>query len=172
MNEINNKDERKDSKSSDKQFEKILKICLIIGILIVSGFIIYYIFKPEPGYVTFGILNENQEAEGFTTEASINETISFYLTVGNYLKREFTFRFKILKGNNESNLSSSGSNGTLYLTIGNFTLENNIEQIYGSYNISFSEVGENQIIIAELWQIKGVVEEFHNILWIRLNITN
>ncbi len=172
MNEINTKDHLKDSKMSNKQFEIILKVCLIIGIIIVSGFIIYYIFTPEPGYVTFGILNENQEAENYPTKASVNETISFYLTVGNYLDRKFSFRFKIMKGNNDTNLSSSGSNGTLYLTIGNFTLENNIEQIYGSYNISFSEIGENQIIIAELWQTKNTVEEFNNILWLRLNITN
>ncbi|MFX0035337.1 MAG: DUF1616 domain-containing protein [Candidatus Hermodarchaeota archaeon] len=172
MNEINTKDHLKDSKISNKQFEIILKVCLIIGIIIVSGFIIYYIFTPEPGYVTFGILNENQEAENYPTKASVNETISFYLTVGNYLDRRFSFRFKIMKGNNDTNLSSSGSNGTLYLTIGNFTLEDNIEQIYGSYNMSFSEIGENQIIIAELWQIKNAVEEFNNILWLRLNITN
>ncbi len=172
MNEINTKDQIEDSKSSNKQFEIILKVCLIIGILIVSGFIIFYLITPEPGYVTFGILNENQEAENYPTKASVNETISFYLTVGNYLNREFSFRFKIMKGNNETNLSSSGSNGTLYRTIGNFTLENNIEQVYGSYNISFSEIGENQIIIAELWQIKNTVEQFYIILLIRLNITN
>ncbi|MFX1329411.1 MAG: DUF1616 domain-containing protein [Promethearchaeota archaeon] len=172
MNEINTKDQTKDSKSSNKQFEVILKVCLIIGIIIVSGFIIYYIFTPEPGYVTFGILNENQEAENYPTKASVNETISFYLTVGNYLDREFSFRFKIMKGNNKTNLSSRPSNGTLYLTIGNFTLENNIEQVYGSYNISFSEVGEDQIIIAELWQIKNAAEQFYNILYLRLNITN
>jgi len=172
MNEINKKDEKKDITISNKHFEKLLKVCLIIGIVIVSGFIIYYVLTPEPGYATLGILNEEQKAENYPTEATINETISFYLTVGNYLDREFTFRFKIMKGNKHTVMSSSGSNGSLFLTIGNFTLEPNNERTFGDYNITFSEVGTNQIIIAELWQIKNEVEEFYNIIYLRLNITN
>ncbi|MFX1366273.1 MAG: DUF1616 domain-containing protein [Promethearchaeota archaeon] len=171
MNENNKKNRKNDLTESNKIFEKLLKICLIIGIVIVSGFIIYYILTPEPGYITFGILDEDQDAEGYPTEASINETITFYLSIGNYLKREFEFRFKILKGNNDTVIGSFPSNGTLYLTVGDFTLENNIERIYGGYNISFSDVGENQIIIAELWQIKNEVEEFYNVVYLRLNIT-
>ena len=166
MNEKSKNDENKDRKNSNKQFGILLKVCLVIGIIIISGFIIYYIF-------TFGILNENREAENYPTEVSVNETISFYLTVGNYLDREFNFRFKIKKGNNDTVMSSvMGSDGSLYLTLGNFTLEHNNEATFGYYNISFSEIGVNQIVIAELWQIKNEVEEFYNIIWLRLNITN
>ncbi|TET58809.1 MAG: DUF1616 domain-containing protein [Promethearchaeota archaeon] len=173
MNEKSKNDENKDRKISDKQFGILLKASLVIGIIIISGFIIYYIFTPEPGYVTFGILNENREAENYPTEVSVNETIYFYLTVGNYLDREFNFRFKIKKGNNDTVMSSvMGSDGSLYLTSGNFTLEHNNETIFGDYNMSFSEIGVNQIVIAELWQIKNEVEEFYNIIWLRLNITN
>ena len=68
--------------------------------------------------------------------------------------------------------SVNGSNGSPYLTLGNFTLEHNNEMTFGDYNISFSEIGANQIVIAELWQIKNEVEEFYNIIWLRLNITN
>ncbi len=172
MNE-KSKNNEKDTNISNKHFEILLKVCLVIGIIIISGFIIYYIFTPEPGYVTFGILNENREAEDYPTEVPVNETISFYLTVGNYLDREFNFRFKIKKGNNDTVMSSvMGSDGSLYLTLGNFTLEHNNETIFGDYNISFSEIGVNQIVIAELWQIKNEVEEFYNIIWLRLNITN
>ena len=162
---------REDIKISNKQFEKLLRICLIIGILIVSGFIVYYILTPEPGFVSFGILNENQETT-YPTKATVNETIPFYLTVGNSLDSGFVFNFKIKKGNNNTLLSSSGSNGTLYRTIGNFTMEPNNNRIFGEYNISFSEVGEDQIIIAELWQIKHEIEEFFIIEYMRLNITN
>ena len=172
MNKITKKKENNDRKISNRHFDIVVKICLIIGIIIVSGFIIYYLLTPEPGYITFGILNENQEAENYPTEASINETISFYLTVENHLDRDLDFGFKIKKGNNDTMLSSSGSNGTLYLTLGNFTLNPNKGQIYGKYNMSFSEVGENQIIIAELWTITDGVEAFFNILFIRLNITS
>jgi len=172
MNEITKKKEKNDIKISNKHFNQLVKISLIIGIIIISGFIVYYLLNPEPGYVTFGILNENQKAENYQTEASINETISFYLTVGNYLDREFMFRFKIKKGNNYTVLSSTGSNGTLYQTIGNYTLNPKEFQIYGEYNVSFSEEGENQIIIAELWQIKHDIEELFIMHYLRLNITS
>jgi uncharacterized membrane protein len=172
MNEITKKKENNDLKISNRHFDILVKICLIIGIIIVSGFIIYYLLTPEPGYITFGILNENQEAENYPTQAAINETISFYLSVENHLDRDLSFGFKIKRGNNDTISSSSGSDGTLYLTLGNFTLNPNQGQIYGEYNISFSEAGENQIIIAELWTISDEVEVFFNVLFIRLNITS
>ncbi len=160
-------------KFQNNHFEKLLKICLILGIVVISGFIIYFILTPEPGFVAYSILNENQEAGNYPTEAAANETISFYLTVENRLDREFMFGFKIKKGNKDTLLSSNNpSNGTLYQTKGNFSLTPNEIQIYGEYNISFSEVGEDQIIIAELWQIKHEMEEFFIVHYLRLNITN
>ena len=160
-------------KVQNNHFEKLLKICLILGIIVVSGFIIYFILTPEPGFVAYSILNDNQEAGDYPTEATANETISFYLYVNNHLDREFRFGFKIKKGNKDTLLSSNTpSNGTLYQSIGNFSLNPNEIQIYGEYNISFSEVGEDQIIIAELWQIKHEIEEFFIIEYMRLNITN
>ncbi|MFW9818049.1 MAG: DUF1616 domain-containing protein [Candidatus Thorarchaeota archaeon] len=161
------------SQKQNKHFEKLLRICLILGIIVVSGFIIYFILTPEPGFVGYSILNENKEAGNYPTEVATNETISFYLTVENRLDREFMFGFKIKKGNKDTSLSSNNpSNGTLYQTIGNFSLNPNEIQIYGEYNISFSEVGEEQIIIAELWQIKNEIEEFFIVHYLRLNITS
>jgi len=64
------------------------------------------------------------------------------------------------------------SNGTLDYSIGNFTLNHNDNWISEQLNASFSEVGENQIIITELWQIKSEIEEFYDTLYLRLNITN
>ena len=166
-------DEKNNLRKSYKQFEILLKISLIIGIVIVSGFIIYYILTPEPGYITFGILNEDRGAEDYPTEASVNETISFYLTVGNYLNQDLTFQIQIKKGNNNTvRSSSSPSNGTLDFTRGNFTLNPNGNWISVKLNVSFSELGEHQIIIAELWQIKSNIEEYYEQLWLQLNITN
>ena len=166
-------DEENNLKKSYKQFEVLLKISLIIGILIVSGFIIYYILTPEPGYVTFGILNEDKKAENYPTEASANETISFYVTVGNYINRDFTFQIKIKKGNNHTIRSSlNPSNGTLDFIIGNYTLNNNRNWISVKLNVSFIEIGETQIVIAELWQIEDDFEHYYTMLWLQLNITN
>jgi uncharacterized membrane protein len=160
-------------KHQNNHFEKLLKICLILGIVVVSGFIIYFIFTPEPGFVAYSILNEDQEAGNYPTEAVVNETISFYLNVENHLDRQFEFGFKIKKGNKYTSLSSNNpSNGTAYQTLGNFTLNPNEFQIYGEYNISFSEVGEEKIIIAELWQLRNEIEEFFIVHYLRLNITN
>lgn len=160
-------------KDQNNHFEKLLKLCLIFGIIVVSGFVIYFILTPEPGFIAYSILNENQEAGNYPTKAAANETISFYLNVENHLDREFMFGFKIKKGNKDTLLSSNNpSNGTLYQTLGNFSLNPNEIQIYGEYNISFSEVGEDQIIIAELWQIKHEIETFFIVHYLRLNITN
>ncbi|TKJ21156.1 MAG: hypothetical protein CEE43_10785 [Promethearchaeota archaeon Loki_b32] len=76
---MNEKSNKKDSNISNKHFEILLKVCLVIGIIIISGFIIYYIFTPEPGYVTLGILNEDRRAENYPTEASVNESVFFLL---------------------------------------------------------------------------------------------
>jgi len=166
------KDENQSNRQSKKQFDFLLKICLIIGIIVVSGFVIYYIFTPEPGYVTFGILNENQEAENYPIEASINDSVSFYLTVENKLATKFSFSIKIKKGNNNTILSSMGSNGTLEYEVNNTLNYSNI-WISNKLNVSFSQLGANQIIIAELWQIgSNEIEKFFDILWLRLNITS
>jgi hypothetical protein len=66
---------------------------------------------------------------------------------------------------------SNGSNGVLDFTIGNFTLNHNERWISEKLNTSFSLVGEDQIIIAELWEITNTKSEFYDVLWLRLNIT-
>ena len=173
MKESSNNSDRNDLMKSNKQFAILLKISLIIGIIIVSGFIIYYILTPEPGYVSFGILNEDKRAENYPTTAAINETIPFYITVENYLNQDFSFQVKIKKGNANTLMSPTiPSNGTLDFMVGDFTLDHKNDWTSSQLNISFSQTGENQIIIAELWQIKNSIEKFYDILWLRLNITN
>ena len=167
-----NLDEKERAKTSKKQFELLVKICLVSGIIIISGFIIYYALIPEPGYITFGILNENQEAENYPTSASVNENVSFFVTVDNYLDRDFSFNIQIKKGTVTTTMTpSNGSDGVPDFTIGNFTLNHNERWISEKLNTSFSLVGEDQIIIAELWEISKTAVEFYDILWIRLNIT-
>ena len=63
-----------------------------------------------------------------------------------------------------------GSNGTLEFSI-NGSLNHKDKWISPKLNISFSQIGINQIIIAELWEITNTKPEFYNILWLRLNIT-
>jgi uncharacterized membrane protein len=156
----------------NKKLNLLVTFSLICGIIIVSSFIIYYLLTPEPGEITFGILNEDMKAEDYQTKALVNESIFFYSSVGNYLDRNFEFLIKIKKGNHNTILSSMGSNGTLVEIIGNFTLNQNENWVSQKLNVSFSQSGENQIIITELWEItKNKIEQFNNIMWLRLNIT-
>jgi len=93
--------EKKELEFENKQFQKILKISLLMGIVIVSGFITYYIWyynvSQEEDYVGFGILNHREEAEDYITVAYVNQSIDFYVTVENELKIEFTFRVKVYR---------------------------------------------------------------------------
>ena len=157
-------------------FDKLLRIFLIIGIIVISGFIIFNLSNPEPGYTTFGILNSEEEAGNYPTSVRVNENISFYLTVGNYLKRDFSFRIEILKGNNDTLLSSiiPSINSTSHLNTTEIALQHTENWISGVFNVSFSLVGTNQIIIAELWEIdkSSFEEQFINALWLKLNVTS
>lgn len=172
MNEITNKNEKRNLKTSNKHFERLLKVSLIIGIVIVSGFIIYYLLNPEPGFVTFGILNSEKKAENYPINATVGQNITFYVTVENQMKRDFSFRVEILKGDNNTVLTPSGSfNATSYFNTTETTLSHNQFWMSEMLNTSFSQPGANQSIIAELWEIPSSgVDKFYLILYLILNI--
>ncbi|MBY8981905.1 MAG: DUF1616 domain-containing protein, partial [Candidatus Lokiarchaeota archaeon] len=152
---------------------KIVRISLIAGILVISGFLIFLITNPEPGYYTFSILNEDQKMENYPTEASTGEPINFYVAIDNKLGKDFTFNVKILKGEyGITILNETGSyNAVLNFTIGNYTINNKQEWISPQLTISFFTPGE-KIIIAELYEIKSIdKEEFLDINFLRPNIT-
>ena len=171
MNErINN--EKPELDISQRKFKEIVTISLLIGIAVLSGLIIYYILNPEPGYIGFGILNEDKKAENYPTEARVGENIYFYVTVGNFLNEELTFRVKVYRGDNETKLKPTGSkDADLNFTTKKKTLESGETWVSDKLSISFSEVGSKQILIAELWRDIDGDDEFWDIVWIRLNIT-
>ncbi|MHA2393646.1 MAG: DUF1616 domain-containing protein [Promethearchaeota archaeon] len=173
MNDVSNKDKNQTEESSRNQFNILLKISLIIGIIVISGFILYHILTPEPGFVTYGILNENQESGNYPTNTTVNNPIFFYITVDNYLERNFSFQIQIKKGDETTSKNPTyGSDGILNYTLGNFTLEDKQSWVSEQLNVSFSEVGDNQFIITELWEIKNTEIEYYDILWLTLNITS
>ncbi|MEJ2250216.1 MAG: DUF1616 domain-containing protein [Candidatus Lokiarchaeota archaeon] len=174
---MNNKNDikqnqKKELRESKRQFGKIVTISLLIGIIIISGFIIYYILNPGPGYYTLVVLNENKKMENYPTNATIGEPIYFYVGVENHLNRPFTFQIEILKGDNKTQLTSEGSiNAIPYFNTTERTLQNSGKWVSQKLNISFSNPG-NRTIIIELWETKlGKNVKFYNSLWIRLNIT-
>jgi len=171
---MNIKEGKKKVLKSYEEFDKILKILLIIGIIIVSGFIIYAVLTPEPGYWYLGILNSDKQAENYPTNAAVDENITFYISVGNYLNRDFSFHIEILKGNNDTVLGSSPSlNATSFVNSSTITLQHRVVWISNAFNVSFSQAGTNQIIIAELWEIPSVgIRRFYDVVFLRLNITS
>ena len=171
---MNSKDGKKKVLKSYEEFDKILKILLIIGIIIVSGFIIYAVLTPKPGYWYLGILNSDKKAENYPTNAAVDENITFYISVGNYLNRDFSFHIEILKGNNDTVLGSSPSlNAASFVNSSTITLCHREVWISSAFNVSFSQAGTNQTIIAELWEIPSAgIRRFYDVVYVRLNITS
>ncbi len=154
------------------KFNKLLRICLILGIITASAFIVYYILNPEPGYCNFGILNSNGKAENYPTSARVGENIEFYVTVENYLNRDLKFKVRILRGNEFTDLGSTGSINAIFLySTQPVTLSHDELWISEKLKVSFPKARENQQIIVELWEITENDDEvFKNILYLRLDI--
>lgn len=165
--------------TSNKQFEKLLTVCLLIGIIVVGAFVIYYLLTPEEGFVMFGYLHQDPstgewEAENYEVNTTVGQEINFTIDVHNYLKRDFTFRVKVLKGDNDTNNEkhSPYSGAILNFTTTNITLSHGESWNSGRLNITFYDIGENHMIIMELWQILDENDEaYWDHLWMRLNVT-
>ena len=162
------------------RFQKILKVSLLMGIVIVSGFIIYYIwyfnFSQEEDYVGFGILNHRKEAEDYPTVAYVNQEIQFYVTVewkASLLSGDFTFKVRVYRGDSETELSSDGSQNAIHLySTDKETLKPNEEWESDELSVSFPENGTDKIIIVELWEYTDSDRDFYDILWLRLTIVS
>ncbi len=118
-------------------------------------------------------MNSDKKAENYPTNATVGENVTFYASVGNYLNRDFSFRIEILKGNNETNLGPTGSSNAIsFLNSSTIELQHG-ENWMNAFNVSFSLLGNNQTIIAELWETNiGPNDKYWEIFWIRLNITS
>lgn len=160
---------------SNTHFQKIVSACLLIGIIIVSGFIIYYILIPEKGFIILGLLNKDQEVDNNPINATVGENITFYVSVENHLNRDAEFKIYVLKGNNTTNniLHHNESGASINYTISNQIIKNGQEWISQPQNISFYELGENHMIIVELWEVlQDTSERYWDHDWFRLNITS
>jgi len=175
MHEKIKKDKNKLINLSYKEFEKILTVILLIGIITLFSFIIYYIATPEEGYVMFSVLNKDKELSNYPTNATVDENITLHLVVGNYLAGDFQFRVKYGPCSNTTLIYPTDS-GSSNATLSNWTAINSLKagQIWesGQVNVSFTDVGDNQVIIFELWQIiPNSDDKFWTYNFLRLNIT-
>ena len=154
------------------QFQRLLRFSLIFGIIIVSGFIVYYILVPEEGYIGFGILNDDERAEDYPTTAKVNQSIGFYVTVDNELDHDFTFKLIILLGDDDTKLSPEGSkHANKTSTTDKEKLKPSEHWMSDKLYVSFPYNSTDQILIVELWKYnEDNSREFWDILWLRIDV--
>ena len=175
MTKANKHKEKAELELENIQFQKILKISLLMGIIIVSGFIGYYIWyysvSHEEDHIGFGILNHRKEAEDYTTVAYVDQPIDFYVTVENELSREFTFKVRVYRGPAHTQLSSDGSQNAIHLfSTDKETLRPGEDWESDELTITFPENGSNQVLLVELWEYPEGDRDFYDILWLRIHI--
>lgn len=144
------------SSSNNKIFGSALTLCLIIGIATVFGFTLYYLNTPEEGFLTFAVLNEEQELGNYPTNATQGDNITFYLFVDNNLNYNLKFRIKYGPCSNTTWIdpSPSGcSNSSLSLVTENITIASGKTWGPTPVNVTFQESGNYQMVIFELWKI-------------------
>ncbi|WP_371803244.1 DUF1616 domain-containing protein [Candidatus Lokiarchaeum ossiferum] len=134
---------------------KITRIVLLVGIIVVSGAMVYTLTRPEEEDVLFFILNEDQVMKDYPVNASVNQNVSVHAFVENHLQRSAEFAVRVYRGN--SNLThniSIGVEHNSYATyLFNYTkiLENEVSWITPKINVSFPIAGPDQQVILELW---------------------
>jgi uncharacterized membrane protein len=174
MSRVNDKQHSNKLDRNYKEFDKLLKLLLIIGIIVISGFIAYAIFTPRLGYITTGLLNSEKKAENYPTTTTMGENVTFYVSVANYLNRDFSFRLEILRGDNNTIFGPAPSvNAYSYVNLSTIILLHGENWISNSLNVSFSQPGNGQTIIVEIWEMDGETnKKFWEILTLHLNVTS
>ncbi|MBY9010630.1 MAG: DUF1616 domain-containing protein [Candidatus Lokiarchaeota archaeon] len=174
MFRVNERQDSKELNRNYKEFDKLLKLLLIIGIIVISGFIAYAVFTPRLGYITTGLLNSEKKAENYPTITTTGENVTFYVSVANYLNRDFSFRLEILRGDNNTLIGPAPSvNAYSYVNLSTVNLHHGKDWISSSLNVSFSQPGNNQTIIVEIWEMDGeTIKKFWDILTLHLNVTS
>ena len=89
--------EARDDSKGFKHLGKLLTVCLIAGIVIITGFIIYYLYTPESPYHTYTILNEDKRMELYPTNASKGKIFRFMWDWVIILRKIFSLQFAFLK---------------------------------------------------------------------------
>lgn len=167
-----------EKENENQQIEKIVKVILIAGIIILVPFILFTSNRRDPPHFIFGYLNENKKMGDYPTEAQIGVDIILHFFVSSFWSETTDIQVRHIVGKNTTtSLTSKGSlNGT---SIKNFSYIIDVSERWESEPVitSFVEVlgsNEHYLIIFELWinQDSGWVFLENQIVYNRLNITN
>lgn len=166
-----------ETEGENRQLEKIVKVILIAGIIILVPFILYTSNRRDPPHFIFGYLNEKKKLGNYPDEAHIDVDIILYFFVASFWSKTVDIQVRQIVGKNTTvSLSSNGSlNGT---SIENFSHTIDVSERWESEPVvtSFSEVlgpNEHYLIIFELWinQDSEWVFLEDQIVYNRLNVT-
>jgi uncharacterized membrane protein len=173
----NSKEKRDDSddskESKDSNMEYTTRAILILGILIVSGFIIYDVTKPSEEYVLFSVLNQDMELGDYPSHLIVGQKINFYFYVENHLAETTEFNVKIYIGNSSSSINPKlGISNAQFL--GNYSKMVVEGENWTSSQIEYQfQTTGSQFIGLELWQNQNdewTYVENHTLM-LRINVT-
>ncbi|MCP4762551.1 MAG: hypothetical protein GY870_12290 [archaeon] len=158
---------------SNPELEKVVKIILISGILILLPFIFYTSTRNDNPHMIISVLNENKELGNYPHNAATGTNISLYFLVENHGYGEIDVKIKHLKGNDTVFVNSSGSYNTSLVGEYEKTMiesERWISDI--PINTSLSDACDDSRILFELWinEDPELGYEYYDIAYIWVDI--
>lgn len=154
------------------KLQKLVKIILILGIIIIIPFIIVVTHNKESPNITIGILNTDKQMGNYPHDVTVGKNISLYFFAESHGFPDLNASVHQIIGNNSIQITQNGSsNGTIIQSV-NFTLNSSQRWISNELNCSFSTPGNNSAEVFELWVDFGQGFQFYNLCYIRLNVTS
>lgn len=159
--------------SIHSSMELTTRAILIIGIIIVSGFIVYDITKTSEPYVLFSVLNQDKELGNYHSNLIVGQKLAYYFYLENHLGETTEFNVKIYLGNSTANINPKiGITNAQF--IGNYskTVQNGENWTSNQLEYQFQNVG-SQFIGIELWQNQNGDWKYveNHTLVLRINVT-
>ncbi len=143
------------TKDESLTWTKITRVILIVGILGVSGAIIYTLSLPEEEDLLFFLLNENQSMSDYPSNVTVNDSLTFYIYIHNMRLEDHEYQIKCYQGDLNGTIDpmQSVSNNQDFVQIASQTTDLNYTQewISNPFDIIFQEIGNDQRLVFELW---------------------
>ena len=145
-----------ETENSSSNLETITRIVLVFGIISLLGGIIYQTTRPEETDLLFFLLNENQEMRDYPTNTTLDDPVGFHVYIENQMNNPLDFAVRVYVCESTYNIDTlmtvNNTLGADYIENQTVHLDNNQHWISDKFDINFTEIGENQIIIVELWE--------------------
>jgi len=143
---------------------KITRVILIVGILGVTGALIYTVSQPEEEDLLFFLLNENQSMGNYPTNITVNSSLTFYIYIQNMRIEDHEYLIKCYTSaaNTTIDPMQSVSNNQDFDQIASQTVDLNytMEFISDPFDVVFQESGNDQRLVFELWVNRDGTWEF------------